>query len=124
MAATGNSQVQEQALAVLRDLAFTPDNRQLISGSKGVHILSDIMASQPPLACRIHAASCLRSLALDLNQAAQVNQCLMPRMYPELPVALPCRCPSRLSEMESAFHSPKEFGQNGVHLLDISSLDR
>ena len=73
MLKTSSGSQQEQILAVLRDLAFSPQQCQLIAKNDGIHILADTLTSNLPHANSVHAASCLRSIALDLNLAAMVG---------------------------------------------------
>lgn len=72
MLQTNERDRQEQALAILRDMAFTPANRKTIAENDGIQHLADILASDAGQTCCIHAAACLRSLALDLHLATKV----------------------------------------------------
>lgn len=70
----GDANTQEQAMAVLRDLAFAPEHRMTIANGGGIPIFVDILSANGPEnhnTC-IAAASCLRSLALSEELAEKV----------------------------------------------------
>lgn len=61
------------ALAVLRDLAATPEHCNAMVQYGGIPTFVDILSSGLPMQACIHAASCLRSLALQEQWALQAR---------------------------------------------------
>ena len=61
----GNPNTQQQACAVLRDLAYAPEHRSAIATAGAIPVLVDVLSIGSPQQTCIHAASCLRSIALN-----------------------------------------------------------
>lgn len=67
-----NLSIQEQAMAVLRDLAFAPEHRVAIANGGGIPVFVDILSARENATACLYAASCLRSLALGNEWAEMV----------------------------------------------------
>ena len=73
MVRCGEEGQSQAALAVLRDLAMTPEHCACIVQYGGIAAMVDVLSSgASPQAC-VYAGSCLRSLALNKEWAQEVR---------------------------------------------------
>jgi len=75
MVRSGDPEKQTSALAILKDLAFSPEHRWGIVQAEGIPLLVDTLAAggRGQEQASFYAASCLRSLALNEEWAEKVT---------------------------------------------------
>lgn len=75
----GEAPLPEQALAVLKDLAFTHEYRTKIAQCGGIPaFVAALEKAGPDSSVGLHAAACLRSLSLEPELAANVSHHIIP----------------------------------------------